>query len=56
MVKEDIMYDRMLNKQVVPTIEEMTEFCGENADLFSMLNEWLSITFNTEQGIVFPYG
>lgn len=50
------MYERILNKQVVPTIEEMTEFCGENADLFSMLNEWMSTTFNTEQRIVFPYG
>ncbi len=24
------MYDRMLNKKIMPTIEEMTEYCGEN--------------------------
>ncbi len=26
------MYERMLNKQEKPTIEEMTAYCGENAD------------------------
>ena len=50
------MYERMLNKQEVPTIEEMTKFCGENSERFSLLNEWLSSTFNTEQKVVFPYG
>lgn len=33
------MYERMLNKQMAPAIEEMTEFCGENAERFSLLNE-----------------
>ena len=50
------MYERMLNKQVVPTIEEMTEYCAENAERFSMINIWLTNAFNTEQKIVFPYG
>lgn len=50
------MYERMLNKQVVPTVEEMTEYCGKNAELFSRLNEWMAATFQTEQKIVFPYG
>lgn len=50
------MYERMLNKQVMPTIEEMTEYCGENAELFSMLNKWMETTFETEQRVVFPYG
>ena len=26
------MYERMLNKQETPNIEEMTKFCGENAE------------------------
>ncbi len=34
------MYEKMLKKQVVPTVEEMTEYCAENA----------------EQKVVFPYG
>ena len=50
------MYERMLNKQEKPTIEEMTEFCGENSESFSLLNEWLASALHTEQKIVFPYG
>lgn len=50
------MYERMLNKQTIPTIEEMTKFCGENSARFSLLNEWLTSAFDTEQKIVFPYG
>lgn len=50
------MYERMLDKQIVPSIEEMTAYCGKNAELFTQLNEWLGNKFETEQGIVFPYG
>ena len=50
------MYGRMLNKQVEPTVAEMTEYCAENAERFSMLNDWLTATFSTEQKVVFPYG
>ena len=50
------MYERMLNKQVMPTIKEMTDYCGENAELFSELNNWMAAKFETEQEVVFPYG
>lgn len=50
------MYERMLDKQVMPTIKEMTEYCGENGGRFSALNEWLANMFHTEQTVVFPYG
>ena len=50
------MYERMLNKQVKPTIEEMVRFCGENGINFTLFNGWLSDTFETEPQIVFPYG
>lgn len=50
------MFERMLDKQAAPTMEEMTEFCGENADRFSLLNERLTSCFGTETKIVFPYG
>ncbi|MDD6069308.1 MAG: DUF3788 domain-containing protein [Clostridiales bacterium] len=46
----------MLDKQAKPTIVEMTEFCAENAELFSMINDWLTTAFNTEPKVVFPYG
>jgi hypothetical protein len=41
---EVFMYERMLNKQETPGIEEMTKFCDENAERFSLLNEWLVAT------------
>lgn len=50
------MYERMLNKQEMPTVEDMTAYCGENAEQFTMLNEWLVKTYETEQKISFPYG
>ena len=50
------MYERMLNKQVEPTIAEMTEYCTENAERFSMINDWLTNAYGTEQKVVFPYG
>lgn len=43
------MYERMLNKQVLPTVEEMREYCAENAEYFSRINDWLTTTFHTEQ-------
>lgn len=50
------MYERMLNKQIRPTIEEMTKYCKERSELFTLLNDWMATTFETKQTIVFPYG
>lgn len=50
------MYERMLDKQCVPTVEELTIYCGENAELFTELNQWLTQQYATVQKIVFPYG
>lgn len=50
------MYERMLDKKVTPSIEEMEKYCGENSERFSSLNGWLTDSFGTEQKIVFPYG
>ena len=50
------MYERMLNKQVVPTVEEMMRYCAENAECFSVINDWLTTAFRIEQKVVFPYG
>lgn len=50
------MYERMLNKKVEPTVEEMTAYCAQNAELFTQLNEWLSQTYGTVQKVTFPYG
>lgn len=46
----------MLNKEEIPTKEEMIAYCGECRELFSFLNNWLSNEYKTLQKIVFPYG
>lgn len=50
------LYERMLDKQIVPSIGDLTMYCGKNGELFSLLNEWLSHTYSTSNEIVFPYG
>ena len=50
------MYERMLNKQAAPTVAEMVDYCGKNAEAFSQLNDWLARSYATGQEIVFPYG
>ena len=51
---EGVMYERMLNKQAMPTIEGMMAFCGKNAGRFPLLNQWLTFHFAAEQKAVFP--
>ena len=46
----------MTDKQTEPTIEEMTEYCAENAERFSLINDWLTNTAGTKPKVVFPYG
>lgn len=50
------MYERMLDKKCIPTIEELSMYCNTCASLFSELNNWLSDDFKTVQKVVFPYG
>lgn len=50
------MYERMLDKQNVPSVADMTAYCGDTAELFTSLNRWLSDTFDTSQEVTFPYG
>lgn len=50
------MYERMLDKQAVPTLAELTAYCGETAALFASLNRWLLETCGTVQKVAFPYG
>ena len=50
------MYERMLDKSEVPTVESMTAYCGAAAAMFTELNERLSAEYGTTQAIVFPYG
>jgi hypothetical protein len=50
------MFERMLNKNEQPTIEQMISYCKVTSKLFKDINEWLKNECNTTQAIVFPYG
>ena len=50
------MYDRMLDKQNMPTLDDMAAYCGECRELFVQINSWLSNVCNSAQEISFPYG
>ena len=50
------MYERLLDKQTVPTMEELEAYCGVRGVLFRELNEKLSQAYGTAQEIRFPYG
>lgn len=50
------MYEKMPDKTTPPTVEYMTEYCGEMGEVFLSLSRWLEDTCGTETKIVFPYG
>lgn len=50
------MCERMLDKQVVPTVEEMTAYRGVSGGAFTEVNAWIDSTFDSDPSIVFPYG
>ena len=50
------MYERMLNKQEVPTFQEMLIYCGTMGEPWRKLDQTLTEDFNFESLIRFPYG
>lgn len=36
------MYEKMLNKQEVPSMEDLIAYCGANGTLFQELNSYLT--------------
>lgn len=50
------MYERMLNKEIKPSIEELRLYTGNKAQLFHSFNSFLTDTYKTTQEIRFPYG
>lgn len=50
------MYERLLNKENIPTIKELSAYCGKTGVLFQKLNGRLSQDYGTIQEIRFPYG
>lgn len=50
------MYERMLDKQHKPTIDEFLEYCGKSSKLLEKLNLYLLDVLNAEMLLRFPYG
>jgi len=50
------MYERMLTKQEIPTMEDLVRHCGINGELYRELNDFLAKEWDTQQQIRFPYG
>jgi len=42
------MYEKMLNKQEVPSMEDLIAYCGANGTLFQELNSYLTEEWNTD--------
>lgn len=50
------MYERMLNKDIKPSIEDLGLYVGSSVELFHTFNSFLSEHYKTAQEIRFPYG
>ena len=46
----------MLNKQVVPTFDELIRYCGDNGVLWLKLDKRMEEKYNVSRQIRFPYG
>lgn len=51
-----MVYERMLDKQVVPSFDEMISYCGENGGVWAELDEYLRNKLGMKGCIRFPYG
>lgn len=50
------MYERLLEKNIIPSMADLIAYCKDNKELFESVNEWLSQSYGTTKEIVFPYG
>ena len=50
------MYERMLNKQEIPTFDDLIQYSGERGALWLDLDKYLEDEFQVLRQIRFPYG
>lgn len=50
------MYERLLDKNNRPALDELIAHCGVNGENYKLFNAYLADRFNTIQEIRFPYG
>lgn len=50
------MYERMLDKQIVPSFDEMISYCGDAGELWREMDRYLNDKLEMKGCIRFPYG
>ena len=50
------MYERLLEKNILYSKQNLSEYCAENSARFEELNRYLTGEHGTEESIRFPYG
>ena len=50
------MYERMLNKQEVPTFDDLIQYSGERGALWLALDKYMTDELRASRQIRFPYG
>lgn len=50
------MYERLLNKEQQPTLEQLADHCQNNKKNFQLFNAFLTENYQTTQELRFPYG
>lgn len=50
------MYERLLDKTITPTFEDLIDYCGTTGALWTDLDKYIKNTFSAQGSIRFPYG
>lgn len=50
------MYERMLDKAIEPSFDDLITYCGECGNLFRTIDEWIKNEYAAQTQIRFPYG
>ena len=50
------MHERMLNKQKVPTFDDLIRYSGDSGPLWTKLDKHMENEYNSSKTIRFPYG
>ena len=50
------MFERLVDKIVIPSYSDMITYCGKQGEAFEQFNAWVADEFLTDSEIKFPYG
>ena len=50
------MYERLLDKQIMPSFDDLIAYCGQRGVLWRDLDRWIKEVYSAQTLIRFPYG